>query len=229
MDVKEKCAEAALPWIESGMTIGLGGGSTIQHLINRIHANQLDVTIVTPSFVTRRACLEKGLRVVETGDVSLIDLAFDGCDQVDARHHALKIGGGIHTEEKLIATMAKRYVLLVDDSKFVERLTFDHPVVLEVLPQAFTYVSEKVQELPWVESLQVRQSLNSDGALVTVNGNRLLDVIVHPSKDSIEVQHQLSQVRGVVDTSLFTDVVTHIIVASNQDIVVYSTETGEVE
>ena len=94
MDVKEKCAEAALPWIESGMTIGLGGGSTIQHLINKIHADELDVTIVTPSFVTRRACLEKGLRVVETGDVSLIDLAFDGCDRVDARHTHKKAEAG---------------------------------------------------------------------------------------------------------------------------------------
>ncbi len=79
--------------------------------------------IVTPSVKTKMLCIKKGLEVLHTSFVDRIEVAFDGCDEVDETLNAMKSGGGIHTKEKLTASMDDEYVLLVDDTKFVKKLT----------------------------------------------------------------------------------------------------------
>ena len=74
-----------------------------------------------------------------------ISVAFDGCDEVDENLIALKSGGGIHTKEKIIATMADDYILLVDESKVVKRLEFKYPIVLEILPESKALVEKEVK------------------------------------------------------------------------------------
>lgn len=147
-DIKKVCAREALKWIKSGTIIGLGGGSTISYLIQYIKEDaNLQVKVVTPSVKTRLLCIQNGLEVLYTSTVEQISVAFDGCDEVDESLNALKSGGGIHTKEKLIASMAEDYILLVDDAKFVNRLTFKHPVVLEILEDSLTYVQKKSRSL----------------------------------------------------------------------------------
>lgn len=99
--------------MENDTTIGLGGGSTISYLIGNIKESGLRVKVVTPSFTTASLCVQNELQVVPTWSVERIAVAFDGCDEVDEHLHALKSGGGIHTKEKLIASMADQYILLV--------------------------------------------------------------------------------------------------------------------
>ncbi len=215
MDIKRKCAKAALKYIENGTVIGLGGGSTIAHLIRFIKEEQLDIKVVTPSWETKRKCEEAALAVIPLSEVSAVDVAFDGCDQVDAHLHALKSGGGIHTDEKLVARMAKEYILLVDESKVVKELTYEHPVVLEVIPQALAYV---MHQLPDAERVEIRMSSDKDGPVMTVRGNLLLDMYVHGNQDSGRLEERLKGLHGVLDVSLFTSVVTKAVVAGQSGI-----------
>ncbi|MGV2620843.1 UNVERIFIED_CONTAM: ribose 5-phosphate isomerase A [Halobacillus marinus] len=212
MDVKKQCAEEALTYIENGMTVGLGGGSTIKHLVTFLKDSGRSVKVVTPSWETKQHCVSEGLQVLPLSDVPSIDIAFDGCDQVDQQLDALKSGGGIHTEEKLVAYMADEYVLLVDESKFVPALTFEHPVVVEVLPQALPYVRRKLESFPVLQA-NIRMSADKDGAVITENGNLLLDVYVDPDKADSGLEGRLKGLTGVIDTSLFTSVVTKALVA----------------
>lgn len=106
MNSKERTVFAALTFIKDGMLIGLGGGTTIGALAKFIIEKQLAVKVVTPSFETEKLCVRLGLPLLPLRMVSHVDVAFDGCDEIDRHLHALKSGGGIHTREKLIAACA---------------------------------------------------------------------------------------------------------------------------
>lgn len=216
MNLKKACAKAAMEYIANGMVIGLGGGSTIGYLIDFIKQENLEIKIVTPSLKTALNCLDQGLTVLPTQSVDEIDVAFDGCDQVDEKLHALKSGGGIHTQEKLIAQMAKEYILLVDETKFVPVLTYKHPVVLEILPQSLRYVIKQAQSIG--ESVEVQTGLNKDGYTVSDNGNFLLAVYFQDVQNSGYLEDQLKKIAGVIDVSIFTTVVTKALIAGKDGI-----------
>ena len=145
MIMKKKCALYASKLVKDGMVVGLGGGSTIQYLID--YVKDKDIQVVTPSAKTALKAQKEGLTVLNTQYVDHVDIAFDGCDEVDSHLNALKSGGGIHTQEKIIASMADEYIVLVDETKFHETLAFQVPVVVEVLPKAYSIVKKKLGEL----------------------------------------------------------------------------------
>lgn len=216
--MKRRCAKEALKYIKDNMTIGLGGGSTIGYLISYIKESELNVKVVTPSFKTASLCIENGLQVVPTWSVSNIDIAFDGCDEVDEELNALKSGGGIHTKEKIIASMSREYILLVDESKFVRELEFNHPIVLEIIPESKGYVELIIRDLGGEPKM--RSSEAKDGITITDNGLFLIDAFFDKNKiSSIEKLNQdLNSIVGIVDTSLFYNIATKAIVASNEEI-----------
>lgn len=214
-NLKKECAKEALKYIKTETIIGLGGGSTISYLIGYIKENKaLKVKVVTPSFKTKMLCIEKGLEVLHTCAVDKVSVAFDGCDEVDEELNALKSGGGIHTKEKLIASMSEDYILLVDKAKFSKTLTFKHPVVLEVLPDSLKYVERKVKELGGIPTL--RTSSAKDGGTITENGNLLIDSAFNDVKNIEELSNDLKNISGVIDTSLFTKVVTKVLITDEE-------------
>ena len=220
MDLKKICAKEALKYIENNKIIGLGGGRTIAHLVNFIKEEKINVKIVTPSMETKRLCINNGLDVLHTFSVDKIDVAFDGCNHVDNSLNALKSGGGIHTREKIIGSMADEYILLVDEEKFEEKLSFKDPVVLEVLEEALGYVERKVKELGGTPVL--RSSSIKDGSIITDDGNLLLDVEFKNVEDAKKLNDDLIKICGVVETSLFTDVVTKAVIVSENGVRVVS-------
>ncbi|WP_019241628.1 MULTISPECIES: ribose-5-phosphate isomerase A [Bacillus] len=165
-------------------------------------------------------CLKNGLEVLPTSDISHISIAFDGCDEVDEQFCALKSAGGIHTKEKLIAQMAEEYILLIDTTKLVQSLTFKHPVVLEVLEDAFSYVEKRIRELGG--KVVARTSAAKDGMTISDNGHLLLDAYFQNVNDVIALETSLKGIAGVIETSLFTNVVTKIIISDDQDIKIMS-------
>ena len=220
-DLKRSCAKEALKYIKNGMTVGLGGGRSVAYVIEYIKEEKdLKVKIVTPSTQTKMLCIENGLEVLHTGFVDKVDIAFDGCDQVDENLNALKSGGGIHTKEKLIASMSDEYILLVDEAKVEKVLTFKAPVVLEILEDSFKYVERKVLELGGKPT--VRTSDIKDGFTISDNGNLLMNVSFGNVKDINELSSSLINICGVLETSLFTNVITKAIVASENGIRVIS-------
>lgn len=223
INVKKECAKEALKYIKNGMLVGLGAGSTIEYLIGYIaESKDLKVKVVTPSFKTKSLCIERGLEVMHTAFIDKIDVAFDGCDEVDANLNALKSGGGIHCNEKLIGSMAKEYILLVDESKFSKELTFAQPVVLEILEEALGYVKKELINLG--AQVQIRTSKAKDGATISENGNFLIEATFKEIQDIKELNNTLINICGVVDTSLFTREVTKAIVVSENDIKIISRE-----
>jgi len=210
-DLKKNCAKEALKYVKSNTIIGLGGGSTISYLIDYIKEDKdLKVKVVTPSVKTKMLCIKNGLEVLHTCSVDEVAVAFDGCDEVDENLNALKSGGGIHTKEKLIASMAKDYILLVDDTKLVKTLTFKHPVVLEILQDSLKYVEKVVKELGGKPT--VRNSSAKDGFIISDNGNLLMDVFFENVKDIYKLENNLKNICGVIDTSLFINVVTRVLI-----------------
>lgn len=197
--------------IKNETIVGLGGGSTVSILVGLIADAKLAVRVVTPSTRTATLCAERGLPVLPTWTVDAIDVAFDGCDEVDNALNALKSGGGIHTDEKIVALLSKDYVLLVDETKVFATLPFTHPVVLEVIPEAKTFVENRVRALGGTPNY--RASTAKDGFTVTDHGNYLLDVHVAPPDDLAGFHESLLHIPGVVDNSLFYQVATRALVA----------------
>lgn len=128
---KQAAAEAAASLVEDHMTVGLGTGSTVAHLLPVLARRSLSVRYVSTSPRTEQAARELGLAVEAFQAVNELDLAIDGADQVAPDGWLVKGGGGAHTREKVVAAAAERFVVIVDSSKLVEAL--HEPVPLELL------------------------------------------------------------------------------------------------
>lgn len=213
-NIKMITAKLALPYIESNMVIGLGGGTTIAYVVEYLaHKGLFDVKVVTPSETIKEACRKVGLEVLDLSLVTDIDIAFDGCDYVDEDFNALKSGGGIHTDEKLIARMAKQYILLVDESKLEKKLSFLTPVVLECIRTARSYIQKEVEKLGG--HAEPRKSYAKDGFTISDHGNLLIDAEFDQVEDITALNRRLKDICGVVETSLFTEEVSRVLVASD--------------
>ena len=213
MIMKKKCALYASKLVKDGMVVGLGGGSTISYLID--YVKDKDIKVVSPSSKTVLLAQKMGLTVLNTQYVDHVDIAFDGCDEVDSHLNALK-SGGIHTQEKIIASMADEYIVLVDESKFHETLAFKVPVVVEVLPKAYSVVKKKLEKLNG--NVELRTASNKDGFLMSDEGNILLDVYFDGVQDIRLLNQTLLMMPGVVDTSLFEDILTGMILVNDKGV-----------
>jgi len=214
-NIKMITAKLALPYIESNMVVGLGGGATIGYVVDYLaHKGLFDIKVVTPSETIKAACRRVGLEVLDLSYVTEVDMAFDSCDYVDEDFYALKSGGGIHTEEKLIARMAKQYVLLVDESKLEKKLTFLTPIVLECIKTARSYIQKEVAKLGG--HVEPRKSYAKDGFTISDNGNLLMDAEFDNIEDIAALNQQLKDICGVIETSLFTEEVTRVLIASEE-------------
>ena len=216
-DLKKLSAQEALKLISCGNIVGLGGGRSIAYLIEMLsEKTELKVKIVTPSIKTKLLCIKHGLEVLPTYSIDRVDIAFDGCDQVDRALNALKSGGAIPTREKLIASMAKDYILLVDKEKVVEKLEFKQPVAIEVILEALGYVERVLKEIGGNPIIRV--SSNKDGFLISDDGNIIIDTFFESVEDITNLDKRLNSIFGVIGTSLFVDKVTKVIVASEEGI-----------
>lgn len=212
--MKRRCAREALNYINDGMIIGLGGGSTIAHLARFVKESQKQVQVVTPSLETEALCVELGLPMLPLRQVSHVDIAFDGCDEADRHLYALKSGGGIHVREKLIAKMADTYMLLIDESKLSDTLPFRVPIVIELLEDATSFVKRSVEELGG--RFVCKHGEGKFGAMMSDHGNVLADAWFSNVADPKQLNHALKCIGGVIDTSLLTREVDAILVVSEQ-------------
>lgn len=221
--LRKLCAQEAMNYIKDGYIIGLGAGRTIETLISYLMeqvSKGLKVKVVTPSYNTKKLCVDNGIDVVETYFINQVDVAFDGCGEVDKDLYASKGGGGVFTKEKLIAAMAKEYILLIDESKFSYRLSYNYPISLEVLKDSLSYVIKSVENLGGKTS--IRSSNIKDGYTITDDGNFLLDIQFNEVIDFKELNNNLNNIVGVIGTSLFTKEVTKIIIAKENEIQIIS-------
>ena len=127
---KQVAAEAAAELVESGMTVGLGTGSTVAYLLPALARRSLDILCAATSPATEHAARELGLRIEDVTSIDRFDVTIDGADQVSPEGWLVKGGGGAHTREKVVAGAADRFVVIVDSSKPVPVLRAPVPIEL---------------------------------------------------------------------------------------------------
>jgi ribose 5-phosphate isomerase A len=127
---KQAAAEAAAQLVEDGMAVGLGTGSTVAYLLPALARRQLSIRCVATSPRTEKVARELGLEVEPLGDIDHLDVTIDGADQVAPDGWLVKGGGAAHTREKIVAAVARRFIVIVDSTKPVSALCAPIPVEL---------------------------------------------------------------------------------------------------
>ena len=223
-----EAAKEALKLIRPGSTIGFGAGSTTANLIGLIKGDEAlaaSLITLTSSFTTRRLLQQQSFAVREMGWTDRVDLYFDGCDQFDRRLSALKSGGGVHTTEKVLASMADEFIIVGDFAKRVERLEPTYPLVLEVIPEALSCVSDRVKKFFNPVKSELRLSNKKDGAVITERGNFLIDCWFDPFPEPAVINDRMAGIPGVLEHSLFYNLAQRAIVAGPEGIQ-YFTRSG---
>lgn len=195
-DLKLAAAEAALEFVASGSTIGVGTGSTAARFIEALAARPGLVAAAVASSVASAAALRAaGIRVVDPGAAPYpLQLYVDGADEVDPELRLIKGGGGAHTREKILATAAELFVCIVDETKLVERLGRG-PVPLEVVPWAAAFVAGRLAALG--------AGVAERPGFVTDNGNAVLDALGLDLSDPEGLELELDAMPGVVECGIF--------------------------
>ena len=219
---KRQAAEKAVEFVKSGMTVGLGHGSTAIFAIYRIAAllktgDLKDIVGVPCSIHVEREAQKLGIPVISSQDsISKkldIDLTIDGADEVDTNLNLIKGGGGALLREKIVAQASRREIIVVDESKLSPALGTHWAVPVEVTP--FGCESQRC----YIESLGGKPTMrqNSEGELfITDQGNQLLDCDFGPISDPYELAAKLSSRGGIMEHGLFLGLATDVIVAGKE-------------
>lgn len=210
-DLKRAAAGKALDLVQDGMLLGLGTGSTARFFtegVGALVAQGMKLRAVPTSRATAELAASLGVPIV-TELIGPVDLAVDGADEVDPALDLIKGRGGALFREKLVATAAKRFVVVVDESKMVKQLGVG-VLPVEVLPFLWRSTAERLTSLGF--SLVVRGG--EETPYVTDNGNIILDVTVADGiKDVRRLGEEIKRVTGVVEHGLFIGVTDTVIVA----------------
>ncbi|MBH0230452.1 ribose 5-phosphate isomerase A [Halobacillus yeomjeoni] len=203
LEEKNKLAEKISGKIKDGEVIGVGSGSTaylaLKAISKRVKQEGLEVLAVPTSKEALLNCSMLGLKTT-TLSAAKPDWGFDGADEVDSNNRLIKGRGGALFAEKLVMASAPKTYILVDESKFVDRLGEKFPVPLEVDPRAIHLVETRLAQFP-IQGVKLRMAKSKDGPVITESGNLILDVRF--KKISNEMEKELSFIPGVIETGLF--------------------------
>lgn len=193
--LKKAVADAALDYIEMGMVLGVGSGTTVDFFIEALKSqkNKLDGAVAS-SHKTAEKLKAFGIPVFDLNSVNEVPLYVDGADEINHARQMIKGGGGALTREKIIAAVAKKFVCIADQSKRVDLLgTF--PVAVEVIPMARSYVARELRKMGG-------DPIYREG-FVTDNGNVILDVFNLKILEPIAIEQKLNNIVGVVTNGIF--------------------------
>lgn len=212
---KRQASEYAAQFIESGMVIGLGFGSTAIHALRKIGSMIEEGTIegiraVATSDSVERSAREHGIPVVNLDEVKHIDVTIDGADEIDPELNLIKGGGGALLREKIVAQATEREIIVVDYTKLSDELgtRFDLPV--EVLPFAWATQMGYIADM----GVSSRRRMMADGKpFVTDSGNFILDCEFGPIPAPFELARKLEGRAGVMEHGLFLNLTSEAVVA----------------
>ncbi len=200
--------------ITDGMALGIGTGSTaamaIEALGSRIANEGLKVKGVATSFAAERLARQHGVELTTLDEIPDLDLAFDGADEVDPDFVLIKGRGAAQTREKIVASRAKQFVVLVDESKIVDQLGHRMPLPIEVVPMAVTPIMQVVRQLG--AQAEIRMGMKKDGPVVSDQGMWIVDAMFDGITEPEHVNDVLLKTPGVVDHGLFIGLATNVLV-----------------
>jgi ribose 5-phosphate isomerase A len=207
--LKRAAAQAALQWIEPGMILGVGTGSTVNHLIDLIGEQGLKLeAAVSSSEASSKRLRALGVPLLDANAVDRLPLYIDGADEVDPGCCLIKGGGGALTREKILADLADRFVCIVDEAKCVACLGA-FPLPIEILSMAEKQISKKL------EKLGARIALRKD--FISDNGHPIIDVSGLTIKDPRGLESMMNQWPGVVTVGLFAQRPADLVLVATND------------
>src|SRR5215210_5246751 len=216
MDAKQRAGFRAAEFVEDGMSVGLGTGSTAYWLVERLGERVRDEGLRVRGVPTSRRTEEQARRLriplVTLGEAGALDLAIDGADEIGPGLALIKGGGGALLREKLVASAARRFVVVADASKRVEVLG-RFPLPVEVVPFAWELTARRVSALTRAEPA-LRRGEGGE-VYVTDNGNYILDCRCGEIPDPARTGRELKALTGVVESGLFVGMADLAVVATD--------------
>jgi ribose 5-phosphate isomerase A len=212
---KRAAAREAVAGIAAGARVGLGTGSTVEHLLEllaeRVRAERLEVVGVPTSDATAARARELGIPLTTLDETPALDVAIDGADEIDPDRNLIKGGGGALTREKIVAASAKRFWIIADERKLVPYLGATFRLPVEVLRFGRRQTARRIADLGLEPSLRER-----DGEpFVTDNGNAILDCALGgPVAELGELADALARIPGVVEHGLFLGMAERVFVGA---------------
>lgn len=211
-------AKQATEYVESGMKVGLGTGSTavwlVQCLGEMVREEGLKIKGVPTSDRTAKLAREVGIEVITLDEAKWLDVTIDGADEYDNELNLIKGGGGAHLREKVVATASDRMVVIADASKKVDNLGA-FPLPIEVIPFGLPVTQNLVEEMLTgmdVLGRDVVQRMRGDAPFVTDEGNFILDLHLKHIGNPRQLSLVINQIPGVVENGLFIDICDIVVV-----------------
>lgn len=218
--LKQKAAESAVDFVQSGMVLGLGTGSTtrfaLEYIGLRIKTGQLrDIVGIPSSIQTEKIAKELGIPLTNFDEHQEIDLTIDGADEVDLHLNLIKGGGGALLREKILAQSSRRNIIVVDEHKLSPKLGTHWPLPVELIPFAIKPVANYITSL----GAKIILRKKNDGSTYTTDQNNfILDCNFGPISNPEELALKLCNRAGIVEHGLFLGLATGVIVATENGI-----------
>jgi ribose 5-phosphate isomerase A len=214
MNAKQLAAEKAVSFLEDGMTIGLGTGSTaywaIKKIGEKVNKEGWKVRAIATSIRSEEQARSLGIPIFDFSSVKSIDVTIDGADEVDSQLQLIKGGGGALLREKIVATNSKQMIVVADESKWVKTLG-KFPLPVEVIHFGWERTFEKLQLL----GCEAKRRMNGTEPFLTDNGNIIVDCAFEEIKDPPALHESVNAITGVVDNGLFVQIASILVLGFN--------------
>ena len=215
---KVAAAQASLRFVKPGMVVGLGSGSTaslfIQMLGEQVKQG-LDILGIASSDASEQLARSLGIPITDFDHHTTIDVAIDGADEVGPRMALIKGGGGKLLREKIVASAAKRFIIVADESKLVHQMGA-FPLPVEVISMAVPLVTARLREIGFTP--KIRQAKDGSGPYITDEGNILLDCSSAGIADPEETAAEIRAMVGVVEHGLFLGMAERVLIAGEDGV-----------
>ncbi|KAL9352567.1 hypothetical protein Peur_055247 [Populus x canadensis] len=229
-ELKKIAAYKAVEFVQSGMVLGLGTGSTAKHAVDRIadllHQGKLNNIIGIPtSKKTHQQAVSLGIPLSDLDSHPTVDLAIDGADEVDSNLNLVKGRGGSLLREKMIESACKKFIVIVDESKLVPHVGASGAMPVEVVPFCWKFTQDRLQSLFAYAGCVAKLRSNNGGEdgeiFVTDNGNYIVDLFFKKDVGDLKIASDaILSLAGVVEHGMFLDMATTVIVAGELGITI---------
>jgi ribose 5-phosphate isomerase A len=214
MNAKQLAAEKAVSFLDDGMTIGLGTGSTaywaIEKIGEKVKQEGWKIKAIATSLRSEEQARSLGIPIVDFSTVQVIDVTIDGADEVNDKLQLIKGGGGALLREKIVATNSKQMIVVADESKWVKWLG-KFPLPVEVVHFGWERTFDKLQVL----GCEAKRRMNGTGPYLTDNGNYIIDCAFGQIQDPPSLHETVNAITGVVDNGLFIHIAGKLVLGFN--------------
>ena len=215
---KQLSAEAACDYVKDGMIVGLGTGTTAEFAVRKIGElvrNGLSIRGIPTSNRTKELAEAEGIPLIDFSESMFIDLTIDGADEIDGNLNMIKGGGAALLQEKIVASVSKAEIIVVNRTKLVDQLGA-FPLPVEVIPFGWQVVFNQLESLHGNPDLR----LNKGQPQLTDQGNYIIDCHFRKIENPKLLEHQLNMIPGVVENGLFINLCTKMILADGEQLIV---------